>query len=456
MLKKMAAERTPILDSVIRFVTEASIRDYPAEVIEATRKCLVDWVGVALGAASEAPGTIVRQALPDNGLSLVLSGGTASAATAALINGTLAHSLDFDDTHVASLSHISGPTWATVLALAPSANAADAHLLGAFITGFEVGARLGSIVGPALLERGVHATGVIGGLAATAAGCALLSLDRAQTANAFGLAATQAGGLTASFGTMAKPFHAGRAGMNGVIAVQLARAGFTASHEIFDSPKGLAGVLIQDRSIVFKAINSNAWQILHNTFKPYASCLLTHPSIDCARQLSGACKAGTVERVVAHVHPLAIELAGKREPQTSLEGKFSLPFCIALALGGYKASATDFSEPRLNDISLRKIADRVELKSDAHLRATAARLSMAMLHGSRQAAEITFALGNPENPMQWQDIADKFLALTEPQLGLRAKTLFAHLRCVETVADIAAIAPLLTAVRDSEMAVTSN
>src|SRR6185369_8116024 len=300
------ATNTPILDSVVHFVTEARNRAYPPDVIEAARKCLVDWTGVALGAVNEAPGTITREALADSGPSLVLSGGTASPTNAALINGTLAHSLDFDDTHVASLTHVSGPTWAATLALAPLAEDDEADLLVAFITGFETGARLGSVVGPALLERGVHATAVIGGLAATAAGCALLRLDETQTANAFGLAATQAGGLTASFGTMAKPFHAGRAAMNGALAVQLARAGFTASHDIFDSPKGLAGALIQDRSVAFKSVASNTWQILHNTFKPYASCLLTHASIDCARKLAEAGNPGKIERVVAKVHPLAI------------------------------------------------------------------------------------------------------------------------------------------------------
>ena len=143
---------TPVLDSVVRFVIDADGRDDPADVIEGARQCLVDWIGVALGATNEAPGIIARQALADSGPSLLLSGGTASPPTAALINGTLAHSLDFDDTHVASLTHVSGPTWAAVLALAPFIGADDANLLGAFITGFEIGARLGSIVGPALLE----------------------------------------------------------------------------------------------------------------------------------------------------------------------------------------------------------------------------------------------------------------------------------------------------------------
>jgi 2-methylcitrate dehydratase PrpD len=442
----MAPQLTPVSDSVVEFLAGARTRVYPAEVTAAARMCLVDWVGVAIGAASEAPGKILCGAMHEPGTAILFSGGTASSTTAALINGTLAHTLDFDDTHVASLTHISGPTWAATLALASKLNDDNADLLGAFISGFEVGGRLGSIVGPALLERGMHATAVIGGLAATAAGCALLGLDETETANALGLAATQAGGLTISFGTMAKPFHAGKAAMNAVIAVQLARAGFTASHEALDSSKGLAAAVIQDRSQSFRPLASERWQILENTFKPYASCLLTHASIDCARDLSAAGNGAVIERVVAEVHPLAIELAGKTQPRTPLEAKFSLAFCIALGLKGYTASAADFSSARLQDTEIQQIAERVNLKAEPSLRETAARISLTASNGSQHEAETAFALGNPENPMRWADMKAKFMALTERRLGASADALFERLRTLERASDLAAVARYCTTV----------
>ena len=437
----MAAQPTPVADSVVEFLAAARTRSNPAAVVSAARMCLVDWAGVAIGAAAEAPGTIVHDAMHEPGPALVLSGGTASSSTAALINGTLAHTLDFDDTHVASLTHISGPTWAALLALASKLDDDNADLLNAFICGFEVGGRLGSLIGPAMLERGVHATAVIGGLAATAAGCVLLGLDEKQTANALGLAATQAGGLTASFGTMAKPFHAGKAAMNAVIAVQLAKAGFTASHEALDDSKGLAGALIQDQTLTFAPIGDKSWQILQNTFKPYASCLLTHASIDCARKIAASLD-NAVESVTAHVHPLAIQLAGKSEPRTPLEGKFSLAFCIALGLNGYAASATDFSDARLQDTGVLQTAGRVKLTADPSLRETAARVTVAMKDGTERTAETEFALGNPENPMQWPDMKAKFIALTERRLGQRADALFDRLRTVERKHQLVEVARL--------------
>jgi 2-methylcitrate dehydratase PrpD len=442
----MAPQPTPVSDSIVEFLAAARTRVYPAEVIAAARMCLVDWAGVAIGAADEAPGRILRDAMHEPGAAMLLSGGTAGSTAAALINGTLAHTLDFDDTHVASLTHISGPTWAATLALASRLDDDDADLLGAFISGFEVGGRLGRIVGPALLERGVHATAVIGGLAATAAGCALLGLDETQTASALGLAATQAGGLTISFGTMAKPFHAGKAAMNAVISVQLARAGFTASHEALDNSKGLAAALIQDRSQSFCPLTSERWQILENTFKPYASCLLTHASIDCARDLSAARNGAAIERVVAAVHPLAIELAGKTQPRTPLEAKFSLAFCIALGLKGYTASAADFSSTRLQDTGIQQIAERVKLKAEPSLRETAARISLTTHNGSQHEAETAFALGNPENPMRWPDMKAKFIALTERRLRASADALFERLRTVERASDLAAVARYCAAV----------
>jgi 2-methylcitrate dehydratase PrpD len=438
----MSSAARPVADSIVAFIAESAERKYAAEVSDAARLCLADWTGVALGGAAEPAGILSAKAFQNTaGQAFVLTGGTADPRTAALINGTCAHALDFDDTHVASLSHISGPTWAAIFALVSSAAAENRDVLTAFVTGFEVGARLGSAFGPALLKRGLHATSIVGALAATAAGCALLRLDAQATRNALGLAATQGGGLTASFGTMAKPFHAGKAAMNAVIAVDLARAGFTASGQTFDGPGNLAAALIQDSSVSFAPIARGEWQILRNTFKPYASCLLTHPSIDCARQVHPLLDGDDrVARAVAHVHPLAIELAGKTDPQTALEGKFSLGYCVALGLTGRTASVADFSKQVMADAGVRTIAARVELAGDPSLRETAARLEVETGAGMTHRAKVAFALGNPENPMRWPDMEAKFLALAEPRLGPSAAQLFQDLResAPEAVPDVLA------------------
>src|SRR5581483_11074719 len=242
-------------------------------------------------------------------------------------------------------------------------------------------------------------------------------------------ALTQAAGLTASFGTMAKPFHAGKAAMNAVLAVQLARAGFTGAPNILDKPNDLARTLVQDGTIQLSSILNDEWQILQNTFKPYASCLLTHPSIDCAREVYRARGSVRAKRIRAEVHPLALKLAGKKAPRTSLEGKFSLSYCIALGLTGHRASAADFSDTQLRDKTIATLADRIELTADPMLRETAARLTVE-IDNTKQVAEVSFALGNPQNPMQWSDMEAKFFGLTNPHLGADAKRLFEELNTV--------------------------
>jgi 2-methylcitrate dehydratase PrpD len=363
----------------------------------------------------------------------MLLGGTTSPTLAALVNGTMAHCLDYDDTHLGSHAHLSGPTWAATLALADEAELSGLEALRAFIVGFEVGGKLGGgELGAALTERGFHATGVIGKLAATAAACAALGHEAPRAAHAMGLAATQGGGLTGSFGTMAKPFHAGKAAMDGVLAARLSAQGFEAATDLLDAENGLAPTMVQDGSTrggpaVFQA----GEELLHNTFKPYASCLLTHPAIDAARRLADQVRGRNVEKLKLAIHPLAPCVAGKPDPRTPLEGKFSLAYCVAIALRGHRATATDFSEERLEDPAVRSLLPTLEVVEDAGMDKRAAALEVCLADGERLSAEVPVALGNPENPMGWPDMEEKFTALVEPVLQERAGELLRVLRAVE-------------------------
>lgn len=419
-----------------RFIATTGKRVYPQEIVDTAKMCLVDWFGVALGAHDEPAAVAVRNlakkwAAP--GGARVLLGGTTSPALAALINGTTAHCLDYDDTHVNALAHMSGPTWAVTLALAGEAGLSGAEALAAFITGFEVGGKIGGAgLGEAVTDLGFHSTGVIGRLSATAAACAVMGLDEERIAHAIGLAATQASGLTASFGTMAKPFHAGKAAMDAILSAHLSAEQFEAATDLLDVDNGLAGTMVQDGSVRIGPLEfSEGHELKRNAFKPYACCMLTHSSIDAARGLRGEFGGAEVERVRLTVDPLAVKRAGKTNPQTPLEGKFSLAYCVALALRGHLAVSTDFSAERLNDPDVKALLERVEVKTvsgDNNLKAI---LDIDLSDGRRLHAEVPHPLGNPENPMGWADMEIKFMALAEPQLGDQAKTLFETLRNFE-------------------------
>lgn len=412
------------------YIAAARERSLPAEIADMARLCLADWLGVAIGAGEEEAGRIVREVAAgwgSAGRATVLFGGAAAPPVAALANGTLAHCLDFDDTYVKAVTHTSAPVWAATLALGEELGASEEALLAAFVTGFEVASRIGNGLGEAVTARGWHGTGVFGRLGAAAAASALLQLDAGRALHALGAAATQTGGLTASFGTMAKPFHAGRAAMDGVVAAQLAVAGFQAATGLFEPGGGLDNALVQDRSAAIRAVDFTGWNILDNSFKPYAACHLTHPAIDAARVLRrDAGERAAVKAIRAEIGALANQITGGKSgaPATPLEGKFDLKYCIALGLHGHAASAADFREPWHPDPAVCATAAKIIAEVSPAMGFASARLTLELADGQRLTQTVPVAKGHPGNPMNWDDMRAKFSALVEPRLGPRSEALF--------------------------------
>lgn len=424
----MTTTATPNADAAAQFIGTAAGRNYQADVIEAARMALVDAVGVALGAHGEGAGQSVRNVAASWGASgdaQIMLGGRSAPTVAALVNATLGHCLDYDDTHVGAVAHLGNPTWSAAIAVGQQVGATDREILGAFITGFEVGARLGYGMGHAVNEHGFHSTGLFGCFASATAAAVLMGLDEEGIRNALGAAATQGAGLTGSFGTMAKPFHAGKAAMNGVLAAELAKEGFEAAHNLIEPEGGFGQAFIQDGKVSPKLLDfDGSMEITRNTLKPYASCLLTHPVIDAARALSTTVTPEDIAEIMVEVTPTCIQLAGKPQPQSGLEGKFSTAYCAALGLTGHMVTAQDFAEDRVQDRALRALVDKVTLNPVPDMKMTAAKLTLRLADGTEVSHNTPLALGNPGNPMDWDDMAGKFMPLAEPVLGDKAQELY--------------------------------
>lgn len=424
------------LDRAAAFAAAIGGRELPDDVLDAAKKCLADWVGVAVGARDEPAARIVRATVANwraAGDAPVLFGDATTPAAAALANGTLAHCLDFDDTHVGSVAHLGAPSWAAVLAVGSAQGRDEAALLRAFVAAYEVGARLGGQgFGVAVDHAGWHSTGVFGCLAAAAGAASASRMDAHGVARALGTAATQVGGLTGSFGTMSKPFHAGKAAFNGVLSAELAGNGFVPAFDLVEPDGALARSLVQEGAQRLPVAEfDEGWEVLRNTFKPYACCLLTHATIDAGRALARERAGRPIAKVTAIVNPLAVHLAGKPAPATPLEGKFSTQFCAALALNGHAATQSDFSARSVGDPELAALTARVQLQADAAMAETAARMIVEYADGDRREAAIALARGNPGNPLGWDGLRDKFMPLVEPKLGSAAAALFACLRAFE-------------------------
>jgi 2-methylcitrate dehydratase PrpD len=412
-----------------KFSIDLMTRTLPNDVVDAARFAMTDWFGVAIGAADQKQVQAFKRAVnkwQSTGNAHILLGGSANAAPAALVNGMMAHCLDFDDTHVRSIAHLSGPIVAASLAVGGETGARPDAILRAFIAGFEVGGRVGGGgFGVAINERHIHSTGVCGCIGAAVAAGLLYGLNGEQLQQAIGLAATQVAGLTGSFGTPAKPFHAGKAAINGVLAAQMAAEGFEGGLDLIEPDSGLDRALVQDQSVRMHDFDfEEGWEITRNTFKPYASCLLTHPVIDAGRRLAASVDLSVIREIKVRVHPLAIQLAGKPDPKTPFEGKFSLAFCAALSLAGRALTQLDFVSETIADEKYRALVQKVVLEPVPQMDKTAAEVEVLDGNGRCHSERTALALGNPGNPMSWDDLKRKFLSLAKPIIKDDAEKLF--------------------------------
>ena len=413
---------------IAAYVAGAVAREFPPEVMHAATTALVDFVGVAVGAVEDVAVRPVRQVAERwgaRGGALIFLGPRTVPALAALVNGAMAHAMDYDDSHQMGAGHVSCPCWSAALALASHLGSSEHDTLAAYVTGFEVMARLGgggpTGVGRSLHRRGFHPTSVFGRIGAAVVASVLMRLDESQVERALGLAATTAGGLVASFGTHAKPFHGGKAAMDGILAAELAAEGFESATHLLETRHGLLDALIQDGAVDIPELDFPArWELLRNGFKPYASCRATHASIQAARSLAPQISGRKITRVRAKVHPNAMVVAGKLAPRTPLECKFSLPFCIALGLRGYRLVASDFTERMMGDAAVRELLPVVEIEVVANQPQYEAHLDVRIEGGELLHADTAVVLGHAENPMSDHDLRGKFEGLVEPILGAQA------------------------------------
>jgi 2-methylcitrate dehydratase PrpD len=398
----------------------ATLAELPDEIGERARQSMLDWFAVTLGGCwEEAPAALLailpRREDADPGTASVIGRrARLGALDAALLNGTASHVLDFDDVNLAFLGHASVAVLAAVLALAEERALRVADVLTAYVAGYETACRLAVALGPEPYRRGFHATGT-GGTFAAAAGCArLLSLDTRRTAQALGIAASQAAGLKCNFGTMTKSLHAGKACQSGLLAALLAERGFTAEENAIEAEQGFAAV--SGGASDADAALADGWHLRENLFKHHASCFFTHSTIEGLLELrrEQRFEARDVAEVEIHVSDVELGTCAIPEPASGLEVKFSLPHLAAMTiLGRSTASIGDTDASDAEAVALRS---RVVLTRDGEPGAPTL-VEVRLADGRRLAA--AHDVNTPEGDLgaQGARLAEKFAVLSEPVLG---------------------------------------
>lgn len=410
-------------------VAETRWEDLPEVVRHEGLRSFVNWLGCAVGGAPH-PGVVAaaRAATAFEGAPAATLLGMrrrTDPMAAALVNGVASHVLDFDDTHEGTLIHPSAPVLSTALALAEARGASGADLLLAFVLGVEAACRVGMAVSPAHYDAGWHITGTAGAIGAAAAAARLLGLDAERTAWAISLAATQPVGLRVQFGTMAKSFHPGRAAQNGILAALLATEGFDAAPDAIEGRRGFAAVLATAYAPerIEEGLGQH-WEILRNTYKPFACGLVVHPVIDLCIRLRAETgfRVEDIEQVRLRVHPLVLDLTGKPAPTSGLEGKFSVFHAAAVALLDGAGGEAQFADARVRAKDVVDLRQRVAAVVDGDCRRTEAEVVIEMRGGGEARASTATPLGSLENPMSDDALGAKFRGLAEPVLGDEAAT----------------------------------
>ena len=451
---------------VAEFVVETDPASLPDDVAELARKSVLDGLGLALSGSVAESGVIVERYLRAQGLggdtTVIGSRLKVQPRFAAFANGVGVHADDFDDTQLAVqkdrvyglLTHPTAPCLPAALAVAEQLDCSGRELALAYNLGVEVESKISEAMSPRHYQHGFHSTATCGVFASAAAAARLYGLDVAQTRCTLAISASQAGGLRENFGTMTKPFHAGRAAEAGIIAADLAAAGWTAADGILESPRGFFQA--HGGGFALDALSGrlgNPWTFAEPgiSIKPHPSGSLTHPGMTRMMELilEHDIHADDVEQVkVGTNHNMPNALIHHR-PTDELQAKFSMEFCMAILLLRRRGGLVEFTDEVINSPEVQAMIRRVEF--GVHPEAEAAGydkmttiIDIRLKDGRTISGQADFGKGSPANPMSYDEVAEKFagcaaFASWDEGRATQVVEMVRNLEALESVRDLTAL-----------------
>jgi 2-methylcitrate dehydratase PrpD len=415
------------------------------------RQCVLDYFGVAIAGAEDPLVRMLLNEMSEAGgapqAGVIGHSGRLPALSAALVNGAASHALDYDDVNMAMPGHPSVAILPGLLALAEQKRSSGREVITAFVAGYETACRIGAALQPGHYNLGFHSTGTVGSFGAAAACARLLGLQTKGTATALGIAGTQASGLKSQFGTMCKPFHAGKAAQNGLLAARLAARGFSSRSDIVECVQGFALTHGPDFSPEAAFATPEAGlHLFANLFKYHAACYLTHAPIECARQLRAEHRL--IPEAIAGI-TLRLDASCERvcnipAPVDGLQSKFSLRQTVAMALAGVDtASLGAYSAENSHDPALIGLRERIEIDWQDSWPQTLSELEIELADGRRVTARHDSGVPAADIADQGRRLAAKFDALVEPVLGApRTRELRETIAGLDGISNITSLAEL--------------
>lgn len=467
----IALGQTPsgLTAEVADFVAATRFEDLPPELIELSKKHILDCLGLALAGEKAETGPLVRRYLQTLGAgpgpATVLGTGLAAAPRfAAFANGVAIHADDYDDTQLATakdrtyglLTHPSVTALPAALAVSEGLGASGRDFMLAYHLGVEVETKIAEASSPRAYETGFHSTGLFGVFGAAAAAAKAQGLDAKGVRMALGVAGAQASGLRENFGTMTKPFQAGHAAEGGVMAASLAAIGWTAADNILEAPNGLfrAAAGGFDMAAISGKLGK-PWSFLAPgaSIKPYPSGSLTHPAMDEMGRLvlANHLKPDQIEAIRVGANKGMLSALIRHRPTTGLEGKFSMEYCMAVLVADGKAGLGQFTDEAVNRPVVQALLRRVEFYNNpasdaAGVDKMRSLIEIRLTDGRTIAGGVVdYARGSPQIPMSFQDETEKFrdcAGYAGLSVGAADKVI-AQVQGLERLSDIRALTALV-------------
>ena len=452
----MAGDLKPGADGAItRALAQATLTwswaDFPETVRHEARRCLVNYFACALAGWRDPAVTIASRVFsrigPAGNCPVIGSGRSASALHAASLNAMAANVFDFDDTHLPTIVHPTAPVAPVAFALAQSRRISGVELLQALVAGIELQCRIALAISPGHYARGWHITSTCGVFGSAAAASRLLGLNATQTGWAFACAASQAGGLVETLGTMAKSIGVGNAASNGLLSALLAKEGFSGPAAPLEGVRGFVPVFGPE--VNWEALTQGLgerWEILANTYKPYPCGVVLNPVIQACLALrpSVANEMGRIERIILRAHPLLRQRTDRPGVESGKASQVSAQHAVAVCLTRGRAGLDEFSDLAVADPTVQALGRRLVFVDDASLGVEAAEVSLVMTDGSRSVQFVEAAHGSLASPLTDIELDNKCRELARyGGSGVAVAPLLDALWSLERSPDAAAVMQLV-------------
>jgi len=405
-----------------RWIVDSRWEELPPAVRHETKRAFVNWIGNPIWGARDVVMERTLAALdPFSGpreAALLGRPERIDPFKAALINCAASSIADYDDTHLETVIHPTGPAASALLALAERHRMSGPEFLHALALAIEVECRVAKALAaaPARVNVAWYMTGVVGGIGAAASAGRVLGLDQDRMLNAIAIAAARAAGSRETHGTMAKNLVAACAAEDGLFAAFLARAGVLAPEAPIEGKRGL-GVLVADGAdyTAMTAGLGQSFELMRNAYKPYPSGIVTHAAITGALELARdhAPAPEAIRAVRLTVHPLCLELCGRRAPKDRIEGTFSVYHWVAVALRDRAIVIRQFSDATIADPAVIAVRDRIEARAEPHYRRDEAEIELTLADGTILRRHVDHAAGAFERPPSDADLDAKLADLVE-------------------------------------------